>query len=75
MSDPIEFIDKMNQAIYGDDWTMEKARKALQDLCGIPDFMLGDIRSGQAVMRLNADGTVSRVAPADFYKSAPTPSE
>lgn len=41
MSDPVKFIDELNQAIYGDDWTMEKAEKALQDVCGVSDLMLG----------------------------------
>ena len=41
MSDPFKFIDDLNQAIYGDDWTMEKAQKALQDVCGIPDILRG----------------------------------
>lgn len=72
MSDLVDFIDKMNQSIYGDDWTMEKARKALDDLCGIPDVLRGDAAFGFAVMRLNADGTVCRVAPADFFERPAT---
>jgi hypothetical protein len=41
MSETIKFIDELNQAIYGDDWTMETIQKALQDMTGIPDILRG----------------------------------
>jgi len=67
MSEVVKFIDELNQAIYGDDWTMEKAQKLLQETCGVSTLMMGDLRSGQAVWRMDADGQVSRIAPSDFF--------
>lgn len=57
----------------GDDLTMEKAWKVLQEMAGISDAMLRDAQAGQTIIRLNAGGTVSRVAPKDFYERAPLP--
>lgn len=42
MSERVKAIDEINEAIYGDGWTMEKAQKALQDMCGIPDILRGE---------------------------------